>query len=151
MTLELFRSDQNDSNSLYEWILLSKPEALTFLRTKLGTNPEQHEAFDKYTQKDVLINKGRISLVQVSSARPSYINALIIQSRGIEVPEGCTNSMQGVFVQTIRLPGYFGGCCGNCKWKDHGTRCSVRSPGEAKHVILAELDFPRIEEVEDEE
>ena len=23
-------------------------------------------------------------------------------------------------------PGYFGGACANCKWRDHGGRCSVR-------------------------
>ncbi|KAF7545974.1 hypothetical protein G7Z17_g8761 [Cylindrodendrum hubeiense] len=26
----------------------------------------------------------------------------------------------------MRLPGHFGGCCGNCKWPDRAARCSGR-------------------------
>lgn len=150
MALELFRPEYEDQESPYEWALLSKPEAITLLRTKVFTT-EQIEIFDNFPQKDVLIAKGRVTLQQVNTGRPSYINALLIQSRGIEVPGGCTNSRSGVFASCVRLPGYFGGCCGNCKWKDHGARCSVRRPGEAKHVVMAELEGERIVEVEEEE
>lgn len=150
MALELFRPENEDQPSPYEWALLSKPEAIALLRTKVHT-AESIEAFDTYPQKDILITKGRVTLQQVNTGRPSYVNALIIQSRGIEVPDGCTNSRSGVFAKCVRLPGFFGGCCGNCKWKDHGARCSVRNPGEAKHVILAELEGNRVEEVEDNE
>ena len=32
----------------------------------------------------------------------------------------------------MRTVGYFGGCCGNCKWKDWGARCSLarEAPGD---------------------
>lgn len=149
MTLQLFRPEE-DTNTPYEWALLSKPEAITLLRTKIHTS-EQIEAFNTYPQKDVLITKGRVTLQQVNTGRPSYINALIIQSRGIEIPGGCRNSRSGVFATTVRLPGYFGGCCGNCKFKDHGARCSVRNPGEPKLLAMAEIGGTRVEEVEEVE
>ena len=28
-----------------------------------------------------------------------------------------------VFPECRRIQGQFGGCCGNCKWPDHGARC----------------------------
>jgi len=28
--------------------------------------------------------------------------------------------------ECCRLPGHFGGYCGNCKWRDHALKCSVR-------------------------
>jgi hypothetical protein len=30
------------------------------------------------------------------------------------------------FPECRRLPGHFGECCGNCKWRDHAFKCSVR-------------------------
>jgi hypothetical protein len=70
------------------------------------------------------------------SARPSYINAVLIQSRGIFVGAPCSAcasqmrlSIHGwakPFPVCVRLPGHFGGCCGNCKWRDHAARCSKR-------------------------
>ncbi|KAF4441802.1 hypothetical protein F53441_11929 [Fusarium austroafricanum] len=69
----------------------------------------------------------------ITNMRDSYVNALLIQSRGdvIEEPcSACSNRMRGdtnlyanPFPQCIRLPGHFGGCCGNCKWRDHAARC----------------------------
>jgi len=29
------------------------------------------------------------------------------------------------FPECHRTPGHFGGCCSNCKWRDHAARCSV--------------------------
>src|SRR5438034_1057150 len=39
------------------------------------------------------------------------------------------NSYARPFPYCHRLPGHFGGAYGNCKWKDHATRCSVRDGG----------------------
>ncbi|KAI1159087.1 hypothetical protein F5B18DRAFT_638134 [Nemania serpens] len=36
------------------------------------------------------------------------------------------NGLARPFPTCVRLPGHFGGCCGNCKWRDHAARCSVQ-------------------------
>lgn len=35
------------------------------------------------------------------------------------------------FPVCISLPGHFGGSCGNCKWQDHASRCSIRDAADA--------------------
>jgi hypothetical protein len=81
--------------------------------------------------QDVVFVPGAITPKQVGSHRPSYINAILIQSRGNMVLGPCT-ACQGLrpglrpFPECRRLPGHFGGCCGNCKWRDHAFKCSVR-------------------------
>ena len=81
--------------------------------------------------QDVVFVRGAITPNQVASHRPSYINAILIQSRGNVVLNPCT-ACQGLcpglrpFPECRRLPGHFGGCCGNCKWRDHALKCSVR-------------------------
>lgn len=75
----------------------------------------------------------RVRVSQVETFRPSYINALLIQSRGDDTGPMCiscrTQHLRGIgpgpFPICIRLPDYFGGCCGNCKWRDYGSRCSL--------------------------
>lgn len=74
--------------------------------------------------------RGAIIPAQVRSQRPSYINAILIQSRGGLVPGGCARCRlprPGLrpFPECRRLPRHFGGCCGNCKWRDHAARCIV--------------------------
>ncbi|EDN03974.1 predicted protein [Histoplasma mississippiense (nom. inval.)] len=77
--------------------------------------------------------------LQVRSHRPSYINAIFIQSRGGTEPHACLacrSAHPGLrpSPECRRLPGHFGGACGNCKWRDHAIRCSVRD-GEGVEVI----------------
>jgi len=45
--------------------------------------------------------------------------------------EACfTSPGRGPFTDCRRAKGYFDGACGNCKWRDHAARCSVRQPGQ---------------------
>ena len=84
----------------------------------------------------VLVVRGAIIEAQVRSHRPSYINALLIQSRGRAVRTLCTvcqtqmtastNGWARPFSVCIRLPNHFGGAYANCKWRDHAGRYSVR-------------------------
>ncbi|KAF4460147.1 hypothetical protein FALBO_13082 [Fusarium albosuccineum] len=77
-----------------------------------------------------------IRLQQVTGMRDSYVNAFIIQSRGARVENPCSSCFQkqardtdlyaAPFPHCIRLPGHFGGCCGNCKWPDRAASCSKR-------------------------
>ena len=68
---------------------------------------------------------GRISPEQVLMHRLSYINALLIQSRGVVQVPACTRCQRGLgpFPECRRVLGHFGGCCGNCKWPDAAARC----------------------------
>ncbi|TGO31512.1 hypothetical protein BHYA_0615g00010 [Botrytis hyacinthi] len=78
---------------------------------------------------DVAYVRGRITPAQVRTMRSSYINGMLIQSRGILVEGSCGECRRrGLtpFPDCRRVPGHFGNSCGNCKWRDHGIRC-VRS------------------------
>ena len=85
--------------------------------------------------QDVDFVRGAISPPQIGQHRASYINAILIQSRGRAEPQACTQCRAprpGLrpFPVCHRLAGHFGGACANCKWRDHGARCSfVRRPG----------------------
>ncbi|KAL2377819.1 hypothetical protein RJ035_007609, partial [Blastomyces gilchristii] len=93
--------------------------------------------------QDVLFVRGSMSEHQVRSHRPSYVNAILIQSRGRVEVQACSacRSSSGLrpFPECRRVPGHFGGACGNCKWRDHAIRCSVRDEDEGS-VEVIELD-----------
>ncbi|KAH6652473.1 hypothetical protein BKA67DRAFT_538279 [Truncatella angustata] len=82
--------------------------------------------------------------------RPSYVNAIMIQSRGLE-GETCAqyarNSGRGPFVQCIRVKGHFGGCCGNYKWRDHVAKCSMHTLNELDDDVIM-VEGKRVIEVE---
>jgi uncharacterized protein DUF3716 len=81
--------------------------------------------------RDVAFVQGRITGNQVLSQRPGYINAILIQSRGASRTDddACfqcrTNPGRGPFPECRSVDGHFGGCCGNCKWRDHAARCTL--------------------------
>lgn len=95
--------------------------------------------------QDVPFVRGSMNEHQVLTQRPSYINAILIQSRGRPEMQACTACRGGPglhpFPQCSRLPGHFGGACGNCKWRDHTIRCSVQDGEDAVEVIeIADTD-----------
>ena len=96
--------------------------------------------------QNVLIHPTVVTAARIATNRPSYINAVLIQSRGappIAAPPraaaGCTACStlrtpagdRKAFPECRHMPGHFGGGCGNCKWQDHAARCSVRD-GQAE-------------------
>ncbi|EDN08837.1 predicted protein [Histoplasma mississippiense (nom. inval.)] len=103
------------------------------------THSPQSRAVLALPGQDVPFVRGSMTELQVRSHRPSYINAILIQSRGRTEPHACLacrSAHPGLrpFPECRRLPGHFGGACGNCKWRDHAIRCSVRD-GEGVEVI----------------
>ena len=80
--------------------------------------------------EDVQFVRGSIFASQIQQHRPSYINALLIQSRGVVLAQPCTNCRHGQgmkpFPECRHVPGAFGGACANCKWPDWASQCSVR-------------------------
>lgn len=79
------------------------------------------------------------------------MNALLIASRGLSQRERCAHNARTVFIEDVRVPGYWAGACAGCKWKDHGVRCSYSNRGEPKYEPsdLAVLPRGAIEELED--
>ena len=84
--------------------------------------------------QDVDFVRGAISGNQIVTHRPSYINAILIQSRGQALPRACNQCLgrPGLrpFPVCLRVPGHFQGCCGNCKLREHGARCSFGAAGD---------------------
>jgi Protein of unknown function (DUF3716) len=81
--------------------------------------------------QDVEFVFGRILPRQIGSHRPSYVNAILIQSRGRTGRHSCDSCVSAdpgpyPFPSCRRVPGHFGGACANCKWRDHASRCTVR-------------------------
>ena len=94
--------------------------------------------------RNVSVVRGSITPQQIDTHRPSYINAILIQSRGRAMGqpcEACRRSRTGPrpFPECHRAFGHFGGACANCKWRDHANRCSVRSgPDDDDDVVYLE-------------
>ncbi|KAK5019996.1 hypothetical protein LTR60_000934, partial [Cryomyces antarcticus] len=82
---------------------------------------------------------------------PSYVNAVLIASRGLAQRNACANNTLSVFKDQVRIPGYWGGSCAGCKWKDGSAHCSYGDKTEAKFQPSSVASLPRnlIEELED--
>jgi hypothetical protein len=95
--------------------------------------------------RDVVFVRGRITPQQLVTHRPSYVNALLIQSRGVVRARPCTEcSRRGLspFPECRQVAGHFGGACGNCKWRDHAARCHSPSPASSDDEDGDEDDMP---------
>jgi hypothetical protein len=95
-------------------------------------NQLQWNLLNAHNGRDVPFVRENILETQLDSHRDSYINACLIQSRGHISNQPCTtcaarftaDPLRTAFPECVRAPGHFGGACGNCKWLDHGRRCS---------------------------
>ncbi len=86
--------------------------------------------------RNVLVVRGAITEAQIRSYRPSYINVLFIQSRGIVPRLPCSMYQTQIrasvrrwtrlFSICIRLSDHFGSTYANCKWQDHAARCDIQ-------------------------
>lgn len=75
---------------------------------------------------------GWITARHIASQRPSYVNGLLIHSRGTDAPVQCnqcaerrTKNALGPFIVCRILPGSFHNSCSNCKWFDNTSACSL--------------------------
>jgi hypothetical protein len=86
---------------------------------------------------------------QIKMARPSYVNALLIASRGIPMPNPCEHSTNGLpFGGNVRLPGTFNGACANCQWRDHASQCTLGNRHERQYISLNAGEIPEPSRVE---
>ena len=96
----------------------------------------------------VPIVRGALRPGQVGYHRPSYINGILIQSQGVVQDPPCARCEERLrpFTECRRVPGHFGGCCGNCKWPDAAASCTARNPNETSVQVIKEdhlLEGPR--------
>ncbi|WPJ64711.1 hypothetical protein SMAC4_02330 [Sordaria macrospora] len=84
------------------------------------------------TREYIYFVTGWITARHIASQRPSYVNGLLIHSRGIDAPEQCTHCADrrtknalGPFIVCRILPGSFHNSCSNCKWFDNTSACSL--------------------------
>lgn len=102
------------------------PQALDFW----CSSREQRTVQALPVQRAISWAPGSLQASQIVSGRPSYVNALLIYTRGlVSAPCGLrchTNHSNRPFSQCVRIPGYWDGCCANCKWLDWASQCPVR-------------------------
>ncbi|KAL4767126.1 hypothetical protein BDW60DRAFT_220794 [Aspergillus nidulans var. acristatus] len=113
-------------------------------------NDVQREVW-RFPSYEFVVRVGALTVKQVRTARPSYVNAILIASRGVKTRKPCSMNTRSVFGEHVRIPGYWNGACAGCKWKDGGARCDFYATREPKYVPLSVAEVPRapIEELED--
>ncbi|KAK0704906.1 hypothetical protein B0H67DRAFT_603898 [Lasiosphaeris hirsuta] len=76
--------------------------------------------------------QGWITARHIASQRPSYVNGLLIHSRGQDAPTSCLQCAErrdknalGPFLTCRILLGSYHNSCSNCKWFDNTSTCSL--------------------------
>jgi hypothetical protein len=70
---------------------------------------------------------------QILTGRPSYINAILIASRGKQMAVPCTRNKRRLFRDSIRIPGIWLGACAGCKWLDRAKVCGFNHEERKKY------------------
>jgi hypothetical protein len=134
----LVETRTNDNDVEIQIWFTSKPQINDILRTMCHTD-EQIDAF-ALPMIDIEAWNMAIKERQIRTGRPSYINVVLIQSRGILAIRACStcrsNSGPRPFVECQILAGFWGGCCGNYKWKDHGLRYSLYNENSQRTTLM---------------
>ncbi|KAK4186056.1 hypothetical protein QBC35DRAFT_286244 [Podospora australis] len=104
-------------------------EALT---ESLLQHENQKQIFQQESCEIIYYVQGWITGKHIAGKRPSYVNGLLIHSRGrdaVNECSGCTERREknalGPFLTCRTLPGQFHDCCSNCKWFDSASTCSL--------------------------
>ncbi|KAK3375654.1 hypothetical protein B0T24DRAFT_616764 [Lasiosphaeria ovina] len=108
----------------------SKPRVKRILK---GNNAVQ-KLLASLPAKDIQAYRGRVK-PKKTCKRPSYYNAVLIQSRGTlgQPCDWCASKPNnGPFLDCRSASGFFGGSCANCKWRDRASKCSHVEPKKAK-------------------
>ena len=103
----------------------------------------------RFPSFEFAVCKDSLSISQVSAGSGGITIGLTIDRSVLR--GSCDNNTHSVFVEDVRLPGYWGGACAGCKWRDHGACCMFLNHDEAKYQPsgLASLPWSVIEELED--
>ncbi|AEO61535.1 hypothetical protein MYCTH_2311782 [Thermothelomyces thermophilus ATCC 42464] len=92
----------------------------------------QRNIFRMPSRETILFVQGWITAKHIASQRPSYVNGLLIHSRGQDAAVSCVQCAEkrakgalGPFLTCRVLPGSYHNSCSNCKWFDNTSACSL--------------------------
>lgn len=92
----------------------------------------QRAIFNLPSREIIYFVQGWITGRHIASKRPSYINGLLIHSRGEDSPVQCAQCAErrsknalGPFITCRILAGNYHNSCSNCKWFDNTSACSL--------------------------
>lgn len=92
----------------------------------------QRQIFRHPSREFIYFVQGWITARHIASQRPSYINGLLIHSRGQDAPTSCAQCTErrnknalGPFLTCRVLSGSYHNSCSNCKWFDNTSICSL--------------------------
>ncbi|KAB5528089.1 hypothetical protein GE09DRAFT_907237, partial [Coniochaeta sp. 2T2.1] len=96
------------------------------------TREAQRTIYELPSREIIYFVQGWITSRQIASQRPSYVNGLLIHSRGEDSPRSCNQCVEkrgknalGPFLTCRVLQGSFHNSCSNCKWFDTTSSCSL--------------------------
>lgn len=102
------------------------------LRESSLTRDAQQEIYKLPSREFIYFVQGWINSRQIASQRASYVNGLLIHSRGQDSLKSCdqcadkrVKNALGPFLTCRVLVGSFHNCCSNCKWFDTASACSL--------------------------
>lgn len=106
------------------------------IRAALTENALVHDTqraiFRKPSRETIYFVQGWITARHIASQRPSYVNGLLIHSRGEDASDSCVQCAErraknalGPFLTCRTLPGSYHNSCSNCKWFDNTSVCSL--------------------------
>jgi len=92
----------------------------------------QRLIFRQPSREVIYFVQGWITARHIASQRPSYVNGLLIHSRGQDAPLSCVQCTErrrknalGPFLTCRILPESYHNSCSNCKWFDNTSACSL--------------------------
>ena len=96
------------------------------------TREAQRTIYQLPCREIIYFVQGWITSRQIASQRPSYVNGLLIHSRGQDSERSCDQCVEkrgknalGPFLTCRVLQGSFHNSCSNCKWFDTTSSCSL--------------------------
>lgn len=133
-------TDYEDNALVQAWNAAKSERTLTVvpirIRDALTENALVHESqrtiFRMPSREIIYYVQGWITARHIASQRPSYVNGLLIHSRGQDSPTSCNQCVErraknalGPFLTCRALQGVFHNSCSNCKWFDNTSACSL--------------------------
>ncbi|OIW25780.1 hypothetical protein CONLIGDRAFT_504162 [Coniochaeta ligniaria NRRL 30616] len=133
-------ADYEDNTSVQRWNAAKVDNAIPAVAINIRealpesflTRDTQQLIYKLPSREFIYFVQGWITSRQVASQRPSYVNGLLIHSRGQDSPTSCDQCAEkrgknalGPFLTCRTLQGAFHNSCSNCKWFDTTSACSL--------------------------
>ncbi|KAK4133238.1 hypothetical protein BT67DRAFT_60243 [Trichocladium antarcticum] len=109
----------------------------------------QKAIFRLHSRETIHFVQGWITARHIASQRPSYVNGLLIHSRGQDATVSCAQCTErrdkhalGPFLTCRVLPGSYHNSCSNCKWFDNTSACSLYTGPKPNRKRKAKEQLP---------